>query len=232
MLYTTDLKNRLQTESRHLRMISRSSDSLNETAIARVSEILKYERRIDVLNGMTESSESIDAAIGRWLMQYRDCARELDLTSLGSDRQRVENLRQTILRYLILLQHKAVAKPQAQESYRLDEKYYSVLDDRRLMYASSDSDRARLVFAHAMALLEVSLREGGHHPGFLLLDEPLQQNPDSEHRSAFLSAIEALWPQVTGQVIIATSLQEEESEELAAAGVSIESMDDYFLQLE
>lgn len=36
-----------------------------------------------------------------------------------------------------------------------------------------------------MALAAASQNASGKHPGFLILNEPLQQNPDDEHRARF-----------------------------------------------
>ena len=49
----------------------------------------------------------------------------------------------------------------------------------------SASDQSRLVAAYSLALAATAQQVGGKHPGFVIMDEPLQQNPDKPHRDLF-----------------------------------------------
>jgi hypothetical protein len=96
-------------------------------------------------------------------------------------------------------------------SYRLDAislsavKYTPQRDDVELSYGLSASDLIRTIWAYLLALFEVGVPRG-HHPGFLIFDEPRQQDAaqvsfDALLRRAVVSAQE-------GQVIVATSDEE------------------------
>ena len=52
--------------------------------------------------------------------------------------------------------------------------------------AFSGSTLTRIVLAYHAALVETSIRHGGHHPAFLLLDAPKQQELESAHLRAFI----------------------------------------------
>lgn len=52
------------------------------------------------------------------------------------------------------------------------------------------SDQPRLVAAYSLALAGASEKTKGNHPGIVILDEPLQQNPDPGHRKQFLEFLE------------------------------------------
>jgi hypothetical protein len=69
----------------------------------------------------------------------------------------------------------------------LDEHYIPYLGPRRLRSSGSASDHCRLIVAYVLALAETSIEKSGLHPGFTLLDEPFQQNPDDPHRDLFIS---------------------------------------------
>jgi hypothetical protein len=47
-----------------------------------------------------------------------------------------------------------------------------------------------LVAAFTLALAAASQQVLGKHPGFVVLDEPLQQNPDEKHQELFLTFLE------------------------------------------
>jgi len=102
----------------------------------------------------------------------------------------------------------------------LDEQYVPYLGTRRLRSLGSASDHPRLVAAYVLALAKASGTLGGLHPGFLVLDEPLQQNPDPEHRRLFINFLQsAAARQLQYQTIVFTSLYDEESLRLKQAGV-------------
>jgi hypothetical protein len=69
----------------------------------------------------------------------------------------------------------------------LDEHYVPYLGARRLRSSGSASDHCRVIVAYVLALAEASAEKSGLHPGFTLLDEPFQQNPDDPHRDLFVS---------------------------------------------
>ena len=63
----------------------------------------------------------------------------------------------------------------------------------------------------------------GFQPGFVFLDEPLQQNPDPEHRALFIEFLtKTLAHTNTFQTIIFTTLSDDEIARLHAHGTSIQ----------
>lgn len=82
----------------------------------------------------------------------------------------------------------------------VDNAYNPCIRSHQVERIGSASDRARLVLAYVLALLRVSVR-GGHHPGFVVLDEPLQQNPDPLHRGMAVELLQKRWPRKTDRFL-------------------------------
>jgi hypothetical protein len=97
---------------------------------------------------------------------------------------------------------------------------------RRLLRSyGSASDRARLILAYTIALLQT----GKHHPGFLLLDEPLQQNPDEHHHKLLVEFLESQSRNIDQQVVIFSALPTSDVEKLRASGVAVQVVEGKFL---
>jgi ABC-type molybdate transport system ATPase subunit len=78
--------------------------------------------------------------------------------------------------------------------------------------------------AYALALAAAGTRPTGLHPGLVLLDEPLQQNPDPKHRTRFMQFLgKDLARTASFQTIIFTSLRTDEVTRLRKEGVSVET---------
>ena len=109
------------------------------------------------------------------------------------------------------------------EEIRLGEDYAPYVGHRPLRSLGSASDRPRVVAAYTMALAASSRAIGGLHPGLVVLDEPLQQNPDEAHRSLFAEYLkrETVTEASDFQTIIFTSLSGSEVEGLRAHGTNI-----------
>ncbi len=76
--------------------------------------------------------------------------------------------------------------------------------------------------AYTLALAAASDAMKGLHPGFVILDEPLQQNPDKKHRDLFINFLASEFARATTvQTVIITWLQEDELQRLADAGVRL-----------
>jgi hypothetical protein len=140
----------------------------------------------------------------------------------GSDLKR--RLTEFTGRLRLLLQalgHGAILAQSASE-LRLDEQYIPYLGPRRLRSLGSASDHSRLVAAYVLALAAASEATGGLHPGFVVMDEPLQQNPDEKHRNLFIDfLISGTARDLKVQTIVFTWLQEPELNRLIASGVRI-----------
>jgi hypothetical protein len=59
------------------------------------------------------------------------------------------------------------------------------------------------------------------HPGFVVLDEPLQQNPDEEHRELLFSSLTRDLASVEFQSVIFTWLPKVDIDRLRAAGIHV-----------
>ena len=71
------------------------------------------------------------------------------------------------------------------------------------------------------------------HPGFVVLDEPLQQNPDEKHRDLFVDFLRSERVRaLKGQTIVFTWLHDHERDRLTQAGVRlVNPRRDHFLEL-
>lgn len=147
-----------------------------------------------------------------------------------------------ITEFLDKLRHEGIADaPGQQLTLREDEAYTPYWGRRRVRSLGSASDRSRLIQAYVLALAHASLVDldgpnRGLHPGFVLLDEPLQQNQDTKHRTLFVDyLVNQGTKQPPYQVIIFTYLFEAEIERLRASGVTLQTpetpMRQHFLEL-
>jgi hypothetical protein len=133
---------------------------------------------------------------------------------------------------LMALGHSAILS-QPEPNLRLDDHYIPYLGPRRLRSLGSASDHSRLVAAYVLALAVTSEEKGGLHPGFVVLDEPLQQNPDKAHRDLFIEFLTSDTARALRvQTIVFTWLQAPELERLRTQGVElITPKGAHFLQL-
>jgi hypothetical protein len=117
---------------------------------------------------------------------------------------------------------------------RLDDQYVPLRGEKRLRALGSASDVCRLIASYSLALAAASIESGGLHPGFVVLDEPLQQNPDDPHREQFASFLSKTGTLRSGfQTIIFTYLRENEVERLRKEGLVVRVLDgEHFLELE
>jgi hypothetical protein len=95
----------------------------------------------------------------------------------------------------------------------------------------SGSDPARLVAAYSLALAAASSTLNGLHPGVVILDEPLQQNPDTKHVTLFLEFLsKSLAKDATFQTLVFTFLSEGEVKELRDHGTNVVTVEGYLLR--
>jgi hypothetical protein len=125
--------------------------------------------------------------------------------------------------FLVGLGHEGV--PESEKAgVTIDSEYIPFLDGRRLRSVGSASDLARMITAYVFALLQTGSKTGGHHPGFAVLDEPLQQNPDEKHRVQFIETIGKVASALSEQVIVFTYLRQDEIPRLKAADVPLQEL--------
>ena len=134
--------------------------------------------------------------------------------------------------HLVALGHSEVSE-ENKTQVSISDQYVPLLNGRKLRFLGSASDPSRLVAAYSLALASASVTVHGLHPGIVVLDEPLQQNPDDPHRELFLEFLDQqLAKQDDFQTVIVTYLRGHELDQAEATGVRIIKPESrYFLQL-
>jgi hypothetical protein len=96
----------------------------------------------------------------------------------------------------------------------------------------SASDQSRLVAAYSLALAATAQQVGGKHPGFVILDEPQQQNPDKPHRDLFAAFLaKELGQKSKFQTLVFTWLGDAEISKFRKQGIVVLTpAGDHFLQ--
>lgn len=117
------------------------------------------------------------------------------------------------------------------KTLRIDQgQYEPYLGFRRLRALGSGSDPARLVGAYSLALAAASSTLNGLHPGVVILDEPLQQNPDTAHIKLFLDFLsKSIAKEATFQTLVFTFLNDEQIEQLRSSGTNVVALEGHFL---
>jgi uncharacterized coiled-coil DUF342 family protein len=227
--------------------LARVSDELREaeTALATVNaavgtvreqfgllaaDLSAAERQAQRLADVSKELESLQESINEWMRDAQE-VRAVE-PSEGDLKRRVGAFTKALREYLLALGHSAVTAA-TQGEVRLDDEYVSFLGQRRLKSLGSASDLCRLVGAYSLALAAASSAAGGLHPGFVVLDEPLQQNPDEEHRQLFKSFVSTTGElRSSFQTVIFTSLRGPEITALRKKGILVDAREgDHFLSL-
>ena len=152
----------------------------------------------------------------------------------GSDLdRRLGAFTKALRKYLLALGHSAVRSVNV-EGVRLDEDYVPHMETRRLRSLGSASDKPRVVAAYSLALAAASREVDGLHPGVVVLDEPLQQNPDEPHRNLFSEFLRKDLARAGDfQTIIFTSLRVSEIQLLRKHGTTVVTPEgEHFLKLD
>jgi hypothetical protein len=81
-----------------------------------------------------------------------------------------------------------------------------------------------------LALAAASATLNGLHPGVVILDEPLQQNPDTKHVTLFLDFLsKSLAKEAKFQTLVFTFLNESQVKKLRDSGTAVLTVDGYLL---
>lgn len=183
-------------------------------------ELSSTERDLDRAQEISAEIDDFEAEIGRWIGEARAFAAgemiPADLT------ERRHTLLAALRKYLVELGHSEL-RAGSEQLLTLDEQYVPYFDNRRLRSLGSASDQSRLTMAYALALAASTTESVGLHPGFVILDEPLQQNPDPAHRKGFVEFLsKQLALKAKFQTIVFTSLQPAEVTKLRKQNVDIQ----------
>ncbi|MGN6106577.1 MAG: hypothetical protein ACTHU0_15835 [Kofleriaceae bacterium] len=207
---------------RTLQLVNESTSPLREAMIKATNDLLAAEQELARIRNLRDDINSIEERMRAWstrTMATFGPQQETDGTS--STDAFLAKLRQ----HLVALGCAGVTTKDA-PSVELDEHYLPTLRSRWVRSLGSASDRARLIVAYTLALLET----GAHHPGFVAYDEPLQQNPDPDHRSRFIKFLLERGPSIKRQVLVFTSFSDSEVAQLREAGVSVQLVEGKFLR--
>ena len=211
---------RFRDAERALLMVNEAVGTVREQIAAIASELTSAQRALDRLSDTASEIGTLQIEVDDWLGEVRRVRAAIESTPADLD-ERLIALRRNLQQYLLKLGHEAVTIHNV-ETLRLDESYEPLLDGKSLLHLGAGSDVARMVAAYSLALAAASSEVGGHHPGFVVMDEPLQQNPDKKHRDLFVKTLREDLSQASGfQTLIFTYLMPHEIAELQAAGVRL-----------
>jgi hypothetical protein len=224
------VEERLRDAERALDAVNRAVGAVREQLAKATADLIAVERESDKIAAIGQELRDIQIAIDQWIDQTKAISfpplHELDL------QRRLNEFTIRLRRFLQALGHgEILAQPTAQ--VHLDDRYVPYLGPRRLRSLGSASDHPRLVAAYTLALAAASEAMNGLHPGFVILDEPLQQNPDKRHRDLFINFLTSDFARATTvQTIVITWLHVDELERLAHAGVRLlRPSGEHFLEL-
>jgi hypothetical protein len=212
----------LQNADRALDSVNRAVGTVRERFSKLAFDVAAAQRELDGLNAFTTELAELESKVTRWLEEVRTGAEEG--AALETDlADRVGVFAEKLRVQLLDLGFSAVTRVNAKK-VSFDDRYIPYLDTRRLRSLGSASDHARLIAAYVLALADASRAKGGPHPGLIVLDEPLQQNPDPKHRKLMLRFFEQTAAATKSQVIVTTSLQPEELGQLRKAHVNVRAL--------
>ncbi len=226
----TEVDSQLRDADQALMTVTNAVGPVREQIAAAASALSATERELERLNDVTKEIDDIQTSIDRWIADAR--AFESGTLPTPDIAERKLAFTNELRRYLIALGHSAVHQQNA-HSLSLDDEYVPFMEGRRLRSLGSASDQSRLIAAYSLALAATSKEMSGKHPGFVVLDEPLQQNPDDKHKKLFLTFLEKqLAQQSKFQTLIFTWLTDKEIGQLRKQNTTVITPEGHhFLQL-
>ena len=225
-LNTTD--NNLWNAERALRSINAAVGSTREQLIKASHELRSTQSEIDRIESTLGEIAKHQELVNAWI---KEASAGVSVERADSDlTARKTALENRIAEFLESLQHEGIADaPGLQLTLHEDEAYAPYWGRRRVRSLGSASDRSRLIQAYILGLVHASTVDlagpaPGLHPGFVILDEPLQQNQDTKHRQRFVDyLVNQGTKQPPYQVIIFTYLFEEEIARLRESGITLQT---------
>jgi hypothetical protein len=202
---------------RTLNSISSVIGSAREAIVKLSSELMEAERKLEKNSSLYKRVLDLQQELDAWATT----ASSLGCSTSPAENQETERLDKFMGKfreYLVALEHEGLSSRDVREVH-LDVNYLPILGHRPLSMLGSASDRARMIMAYVTALVNQATLDNGHHPGFVVLDEPLQQNPDAKHREHALQMLIKHGNAIKGQVLTFTNLKEEELHYLSQGNV-------------
>jgi hypothetical protein len=228
---TMRLDGELRDAERALMTVTEAVGTVREQLAKAAADLSSIERALDQVIEASGEIDDLQNAINHWLNEAKATQQ---FSHAPTDlKRRLDIFMDALRQYLLALGHSAV-RPDNVGSLRLDERYIPYLDTRRLRSLGSASDQSRLVAAYTLGLAAASNQIGGLHPGLVLLDEPLQQNPDDPHRDLFVTFLSKQVARESNfQTVLFTFLRQQEIEVLRQQGTVVVAPEGkHFLKLQ
>jgi hypothetical protein len=216
------------TTQRALEDVSASVGPVREQIVHAAANLAAQERLIEKLDATAAEVKELQTAIDAWL---NDAKAGRMQSGAGTDiEHRISVFNKALGQYLLALGHSA-AVSRGVDTLRMDQgQYEPYLGYRRLRALGSGSDPARLVGAYSLALAAASATLNGLHPGVVILDEPLQQNPDTTHIALFLNFLsKSLAKEASFQTLVFTFLNESQVQNLRESGTTVVTLEGHLL---
>ncbi len=216
----TKIDGELHNAQRTLEDVSATVGPVREQIVQAASNLAAQERFIERLDTTVNDLDELQKAIDQWLVDAKTAHPQEDISS--DIARRVSVFTGALGEYLLALGHSA-ALDKGVGTLRLDQgQYEPYLGSRRLRTLGSGSDPARLVGAYTLALAAASETLHGLHPGLVILDEPLQQNPDDTHVELLLNFLsKSLAKEAKFQTLVFTFLSDTEVSKLREGGTKV-----------
>jgi len=230
---SADLANveyRLREAERALGTVNQAVGASREQLAKAATDLASTETEMERIAETSRELLGLQIRIRDWIQKAG--AAENVTTDKTDLERRLQEFTSRLRQLLRALGHSAILS-QPDPNLHLDEHYIPYLGPRRLRSLGSASDHSRLVAAYVLALAAASEAEDGLHPGFVVLDEPLQQNPDETHRDLFIEFLTSETArELKVQTIVFTWLRAPELERLRTKGTNVITPERaHFLQL-
>lgn len=225
-----NIEGRLREAERGLGTVNQAIGASREQLAKTATDLSIVETEMERVAEIARELLGLQSQIKSWIGKAG--AAETVTTDNVDIERRLKEFTRRLLELLTALGHSAILS-QPEPNLRLDDHYIPHLGPRRLRSLGSASDHSRLVAAYVLALAVASEAAGGLHPGFVVLDEPLQQNPDEAHRKLFIEFLTSdIARALKVQTIVFTWLHAPELERLRAKKVNVITPETvHFLQL-
>jgi hypothetical protein len=222
------LDGELHSAQRALEDVSAAVGPVREQIVRAAANLAAEERLMEKLDETDAEIKELQTAIDAWLSDAK-AARMLG--GDGTDIEyRISVFNGALGQYLLALGHSAAVNRGVDTLHMDRGQYEPYLGDRRLRALGSGSDPARLVGAYTLALAAASAMLNGLHPGVVILDEPLQQNPDTRHIELFLDFLsKSLAKEANFQTLVFTFLNEGQVQKLRESGTTVVTLDGHLL---
>lgn len=220
---------KLREAEQTITSVAEAVGTVREQLTRRAADLSAAEREQDRVSEVKRLVAELQAEIDAWIKRA-NALEALDDTRTDVLLRRTR-FQEALVRYIRDLGHNGVMAENI-EKLRLDDDYVPYLGSRRLHALGSASDQSRLVAAYSLALADASVSLAGLHPGFVLLDEPLQQNPDDKHRELLFASLTSELSKLAFQLVIFTWLPPSDIRRLRGAGITVIEPDgEHFLKL-